>query len=497
MSAFTPLLSVRRRVRAGESSARRAALATLLCAIGALLIASAPANATLASFAPVDPATGFPASYADGAGLSLDLCLDGPPSCLAATADLVGAAPGGEAFWWHSSAELTSPRNGSRIQLFLAVEAAFGGGAPDGCLPGACDEISFSRIRFAAPSPGALVAGATYTVTHPFGTDTFKARADGTVPRSAGTKDIGCFPVFPAKCDFGLAMTSRVGPFLRWDPAVAPAAPAGFIGDALTPHKVIGSPTGNNVFKVEGPGLPVGGLVSDLFTVQGKVSPPVGPPAPRVTFVPGSQVFGTQKVNTTGAAKTITVNNSGTADLSISAVGLTGADAAQFAIASNGCAAPTVLAPGAACSVDVTFRPTSTGAKSASLTVTDNAAGSPHSAALTGTGAAPQIAVSPASLSFGNQRVFTFSNPQTVTVSNPGAVDLVISGATITGTNPGDFTIQTETCAPWPRTLAPGASCTLSIVFRPQALLGRSANLNIASDAGATKVVPMTGNGSL
>ena len=63
---------------------------------------------------------------------------------------------------------------------------------------------------------------------------------------------------------------SRVGPsFLQWD-ATLPAAPAGFIGDGITPHTITGSPCGTNVFKVEGPLLPVGGVQTPLFVVTGK-----------------------------------------------------------------------------------------------------------------------------------------------------------------------------------------------------------------------------------
>lgn len=111
--------------------------------------------------------------------------------------------------------------------------------------------------------------------------------------------DIGCFGAPPDNTcndgiapDFAEALKGSIGPFLRWDPSVGGAPPAGFI--AATPHKVISSPTGNNVFRVEGPGVnpnasvdacpAVAGpladcLQTDLFTVQGKVSAAPPPPA--------------------------------------------------------------------------------------------------------------------------------------------------------------------------------------------------------------------------
>jgi hypothetical protein len=257
---------------AGGGRGKTSMLAVLLACLAALLaaLALAPqAKAELSAVGPVNPDTGFPFWYEDANGLRLDLCLDGPPNCLAAPADLV--APEGEAFWWQ--AESTA---GPGL-LVLAQEAAYIG-------DGAGQEMAFSRIRFVARS--GLEPGATYTVTHPYGTDTYTANDEGAVPANRGTEDIGCEV---APCDFGLATTSRLGPFLTWDtfghPELGTPPPAGFVGDAATEHKVVGSPLGTNFFRIEGPGVnteptdacptvdgPISDCVeSDLFTVQGKI----------------------------------------------------------------------------------------------------------------------------------------------------------------------------------------------------------------------------------
>src|SRR5262249_56881402 len=71
------------------------------------------------------------------------------------------------------------------------------------------------------------------------------------------------------------------GPYLKWD-ATAPAPPAGYIGDGVTPHKITGSPSGNNIFRVDGPnvgGLGVNTIQTDLFTVIGKIFVPATPAA--------------------------------------------------------------------------------------------------------------------------------------------------------------------------------------------------------------------------
>ena len=84
----------------------------------------------------------------------------------------------------------------------------------------------------------------------------------------------------------------------------------------------------------------------------------------------------------------------------------------------------------------------------AAVSITDNAAGSPHSVLLTGTGSpagAPQISLNPTSLTFASQSLSTTSIGQSVTLGNPGTAALAITSIAITGANSGDFA-QTNTC---------------------------------------------------
>ncbi|MFD0577866.1 ThuA domain-containing protein [Dactylosporangium darangshiense] len=97
---------------------------------------------------------------------------------------------------------------------------------------------------------------------------------------------------------------------------------------------------------------------------------------------PGSLDFGAQNVNTTSAARTVTVRNTATAAVTVTGVTVTG-DYAQ----TNTCGSS--LAAGASCTLSVTFRPTATGVRGGSLAVASSAPGSPLTVALTGTGASP------------------------------------------------------------------------------------------------------------
>lgn len=102
-----------------------------------------------------------------------------------------------------------------------------------------------------------------------------------------------------------------------------------------------------------------------------------------VTVLPSSLSFGAVKVGTTSAAKNVTVTNNLTTSLSIAAIGLKGANPGDFA-QSNTCGSS--LAAGAKCTITVTFSPTITGIRSATLSITDDAGTSPQTVSLAGSG---------------------------------------------------------------------------------------------------------------
>ena len=99
---------------------------------------------------------------------------------------------------------------------------------------------------------------------------------------------------------------------------------------------------------------------------------------PAVSLSPPGLNFSAQQVGTTSSAQSITLNNTGDGPLAISNVVITG-DFSQ----NNTCGSTVV--PSTSCTFGVTFAPTAAGSRSGSLTISDNAAGSPHSVNLTGT----------------------------------------------------------------------------------------------------------------
>src|SRR5205085_223742 len=167
-----------------------------------------------------------------------------------------------------------------------------------------------------------------------------------------------------------------------------------------------------------------------------------------------------KQVSTTSVAQTITVSNSGSAALSITGVGVTGTNAAEFS-QSNTCG--TSVAAGGSCTISVTFTPTVSGPRSASISISDNATGSPQSVSLTGKGVAPQVTLSVASLSFASLLVSTPSVAQSILFPTRRSSDLSITGVGVTGTNAVDFN-QSNTCG---TSVAAGGSCTISVTFTP------------------------------
>lgn len=124
----------------------------------------------------------------------------------------------------------------------------------------------------------------------------------------------------------------------------------------------------------------VSGSLTNTTTLSLTVNATVGSPA--VTLKPTSLTWGAITVGTTGPERTVNVTNSGTATLDITSIKNTG-DFAQKIVASS---CGSTLAPKTTCHVEMTFTPTETGARTGTLTITDNAADSPQTVPLAGIG---------------------------------------------------------------------------------------------------------------
>ena len=353
-----------------------------------MAIAPPAADAAL-TIGPDAPGLGFPSSVTDAvSGISLMPCMDTSGFCIETPAPNQAApltvpgnyTPDGEAFY--NQADALVPGAGLGL-VVLALEQAFTTADPV-----AGQQIMFGRVRFRFTG---LKPGVTYRVTHPYGVGEFVA--DGT-GRINTTDDQGCLG---PPCNFQTSTYGQITSFLRWDPTVAPAAPAGYVGNIAQLHKVIGSPFNTNFVRVEelGAGGVVAGVVgeTDLFHVQGKLAGAAPAAAPFAIPDTASVDHGSRQVGTSTPAKAITIANRGTAPMNVSAATIGGADAGDFQVASNTCTAP--VAAGSTCAIGVTFAPQATGTRTASLTIASDALNGPHTVALKGTGTPAQAPAPP------------------------------------------------------------------------------------------------------
>jgi FtsP/CotA-like multicopper oxidase with cupredoxin domain len=213
-------------------------------------------------------------------------------------------------------------------------------------------------------------------------------------------------------------------------------------------------------------------------------------PAPIAQMVPASSAFGTQVILSATPPRAMTLSNIGSAPLKIFSVGFTGLSAADFVVASTTCGASVTM--GGSCDISVAFKPLTTGAKVAALTVvTDSAINPTQTVALSGTGVAPVAMVMPRSLVFSAQNVNTTSPAKVATLINRGSA--VLQNISVTTT--GDFARQTtgvNSCGP---SLAVGASCNVFATFRPTAGGTRTGTVDIASNDPITPTLPVTTQG--
>lgn len=225
---------------------------------------------------------------------------------------------------------------------------------------------------------------------------------------------------------------------------------------------------------------------SSLVTVT------VGPATSPITLTPSSLAFAGGTVGVVSAAQTVSVKNTGANAVAITSISIAGANPTSF-LELSGCGSS--LAAGASCNVYVAFNPASAAALNATLSVADNASGTPQTAALTGTGIArPVVTVTPASIAFPSTKVGVTSAAQAVTVTNAGTTALTLNGIALTGANATSFT-QLSTCG---ATLAPAASCWIYVAFKPASAAALTGTLNINDNgAAAPQTVKLTGTGTL
>jgi len=205
---------------------------------------------------------------------------------------------------------------------------------------------------------------------------------------------------------------------------------------------------------------------------------------PFKAIAPASLSFGSQGVGTMSAPQTITISNPANVSFNITSIAA-GGDYSQ----TNDCG--TSLAPGAHCTVTVSFSPTNTGSDAGTITLSDSTKASPAAIPLNGIGVnGPALTANPARAIFPSQAIGTSSKPLPVTLANTGNSGLTISGITLAGTDSSDFA-ETNNCV---GSLAAGANCTVNVTFAPTSGGSRLASLAISgTEPGSPQSVELAG----
>jgi hypothetical protein len=198
-------------------------------------------------------------------------------------------------------------------------------------------------------------------------------------------------------------------------------------------------------------------------------------------------------VGATGPETLVNLTNTGTVAVPLSSVALAGTNANQFVLR-NACGSS--IAVGVTCTVGVSFKPTSTGNKTASLTITGGTGAVTTTVALTGTGISYTFTRTPTSISFARTTVGTTSAATTVTVRNTSTGGLVLPLTTgsvaLAGANPTQYTLVTNTCiAP----LAANATCTFSVAFKPTSTGSKPATMVVTPTGVTAQSGNLTGTG--
>lgn len=219
--------------------------------------------------------------------------------------------------------------------------------------------------------------------------------------------------------------------------------------------------------------------------------------SPALSLSPSALSF-SRVVGGTSEPQRITLSSTGTAALQIASISLGGAQAGDYTIDSaSTCAAGGSVAIGSSCFVAVRFRPTAQGARSASLAIAHNAAASPATVSLSGTGNSspqPGIALDTTTLDLGQQVVGTTGTVRTVTLTNNGESGLSFSSIRAAGTHAAEVALG-GSCVVGAVVPVQG-SCTVTAALRPTTLGSKAATIEVASNAPAGTVsIGVAGSG--
>jgi len=206
---------------------------------------------------------------------------------------------------------------------------------------------------------------------------------------------------------------------------------------------------------------------------------------PSLVGTPNPLDLGPATPGTTSAAKVATFTPTGFGVVKPSSVDIIGPNANEFAISPTQTCTGVVLHAADKCFVSVVFKPFHSGNASAVLEVHHDGTGGVATVKLLGGGITvlDAFSLNPPALDFGRQILTVQTAQQTVTAKNSTSAAIVFDPGTLNGSAASDFTITADTCQTQNPThsLAPGRSCSFSVVFKPRNIGDRNAALVVTA----------------
>src|SRR5262245_38515084 len=205
--------------------------------------------------------------------------------------------------------------------------------------------------------------------------------------------------------------------------------------------------------------------------------------APEIDVTPTSHSFGSQLLTAGATADfTFTIDNLGTAmsdDLDVSGITKVGAQCGDFNLTAP--ATPFTIQQQSSATFDVNFDPSVQGARSCTIRIASNDSNEANfDVAVSGTGTARVIALSPSPLNFGNV-VRNTNDDATLTISNSGNLPLNVTALGISGVQANQFSLVSPPGTPFD--VAAGGSQDLTVRCTPTSNGGKSATLTVTSNA--------------
>jgi Abnormal spindle-like microcephaly-assoc'd, ASPM-SPD-2-Hydin len=200
-----------------------------------------------------------------------------------------------------------------------------------------------------------------------------------------------------------------------------------------------------------------------------------------IKVTPSPLKFGGVVVGTSDS-QTMTLSNTGKADLTITRLAISGSG-----FSASGIPTPFTLGAGLTENFTASFKPATAGALSGHISIESSSANLSVSLSGTGVASAPQISPSTSKVNFGNTTVGT-SSSQSIVLKNTGNANLDISKVSASGTG---FTASGGSDV----TLTPDQSVTVTVSFDPKAAGSVSGGLTVTSNATNAAAVELSGAG--